>query len=163
VTSISGISAISGSFSAYPVQGHRPPRPPKDDNDDAVSKALGLSSDALRQKLENGQSLNDVAGEQGVSHDDLIAAIKANKPAGAPEPNPGGVSDDAFAEKIASQQGMPQDEGKMQRLGQLLDENAEQLKDLSPSELVQQLKGKGVDLDQLRNVLNSGDLLDVRA
>jgi hypothetical protein len=45
----------------------------------------------------------------------------------------------------------------------LLDTDSNDLTHLTPNQLVQRLQTKGVDLDQLRSVLNSGDLLDVKA
>jgi hypothetical protein len=180
VTSISGVSAISSSYSVQLQSTSRSQRP-RDGQDPlaSVAKALSLSTDDLKSQLKDGKTLSDVAEAQGVSHDDLVAAIKAGKPGNAPA-NPDGVSDDEMAEKIASGQG-PQgpppggggpggpggpaglrDSSKVQQLNTLLSSD-DDLTKLSASQLVQKFQSKGVDLDQLRSVLNSGDLLDVKA
>ena len=69
----------------------------------SAADLLKMSVDDLKSKLAAGQSLDDIAKAQGVSHDDLVANItqtlKANAPSGA------AVSDDrlsAMAERIAS-------------------------------------------------------------
>jgi hypothetical protein len=176
VTSISGVSAISSSYSVQLQSTTRSQRP-RDGQDPlaSVAKALSLSTDDLKSKLKDGKTLSDVAEARGVSHDDLIAAIKAGRPSDAPA-SPEGVSD----EKIASgqrPQGPPpggggpggpggpaglRDSSKVQQLNTLLSSD-DDLTKLSASQLVQKFQSKGVDLDQLRSVLNSGDLLDVKA
>ncbi|GAA2379743.1 hypothetical protein [Dactylosporangium salmoneum] len=177
MTSISGISGISGSYGIQ-FQASRPPQRPKDGQDplEPVAKALSLSAGDLKSKLEDGSSLNEIAEQQGVSHDDLIAAIKAGKPSDAPAA-PDGVSDDEMAEKIAAQQGRPgpppgggaggpaglRDSSKLQQLGTLLNSDTDDLSQLSATELVKKFQSKGLNLDQLSSVLNSGDLVDVKA
>ena len=81
---VSPISFTSvGSATTYGASsvGHRP-QPPKDGRDPMapVAKALGMSADDVRSQLRGGQSLNDLAESNGLSHDDLIAAIKAGLP-----------------------------------------------------------------------------------
>jgi hypothetical protein len=168
VTSISGISGISSSYGIQLAGTRTAPRP-MDGQDPltSVAKALSMSTDELKGQLRDGRSLSDVANAQGVSHSDLIAAIKAGKPMDAPA-GARGVSDDETAEKIADRTGSGgpaalRDDAKRQQLGQLLGTGSEDLTDLSPNELVQRLQTKGVDLDRLRSVLDSGDLLDVKA
>ncbi|WP_327003962.1 hypothetical protein OHA72_54420 [Dactylosporangium sp. NBC_01737] len=178
MTSISGISGISGSF-ATAQTALRPP-PPKDGKDPmaAVTKALGLSGDELKSKLDSGQSLAEIAEQQGVSHEDLIAAIKAGKPADASAVGSAAEEEqDAAAERIAAQKGRPgpppggprggaaglTDESKLQQLSILLETDSESLRGSSATDVVKRLQDKGIDLSQLRSVLNSGDLVDYAA
>lgn len=171
MTSISGISGISGSFTTQQTA-LRPP-PPRDGKDpvSAVPRALGLSGDELKHKLESGQSLSEVAEQRGVSHDDLIAAIKAGKPSDA---QTGTEDDDAVAERIAAQKSQPgpppggprrgaaglSDESKLQQLSSLLETDSESLRRSSATDVVKRMQDKGIDLAQLRSVLNNGDLID---
>jgi hypothetical protein len=68
----------------------------------SVADLLKLSVDDLKGKLASGQSLDDIAKAQGVSHDDLVAtisqSIKADAPAGA---TVGDSRLNAMAERIA--------------------------------------------------------------
>ena len=68
-----------------PAAGGKPPGPPP--GMEAAAKALGLDDEELRQRLRSGSTLADIASEQGVSRDDLVAAvakgIEATAPAGA--------------------------------------------------------------------------------
>ncbi|MEV4512755.1 hypothetical protein AB0K00_27755 [Dactylosporangium sp. NPDC049525] len=179
MTSISGISGISGSF-ATSQTALRPPPPPKDGKDPmaAVSKALGLSGDELKSKLGSGQSLTEVAEQQGVSHEDLIAAIKAGKPADASAVGSAAEEEsDATAERIAAQKGRPgpppgdprggaaglSDESKLHQLSTLLETDSESLRGSSATDVVKRMQDKGIDLSQLKSVLNSGDLVDYAA
>ncbi|WP_432824906.1 hypothetical protein [Dactylosporangium sp. CA-092794] len=153
MTSISGVSAISGAYGA--AYDRKDPLA-------TVARALSLSTGELKRQLRDGKSLSDVASAQGVSHDDLIAAIKAGRPSNAPA-NPSGLSDDELAEKIADRKGSPGRRAGLERLSAALDTDAGQLTSLSAADLVKKLRSRGYDLDQLRSVLNSGDLLDVNA
>lgn len=179
MTSISGISSISGSFAAARTA-LRPPPQPKDGADPmtAVSKTLGLSDDELKHKLDSGQSLTEVAEQQGVSHEDLIAAIKAGKPADASAVGSASEEEsDAVAERIAAQKGRPgpppggprggaaglADDSKLHQLSTLLETDSDSLRGSSATDLVKRLQDKGIDLSQLRSVLNSGDLVDFHA
>ncbi len=171
MTSISGISGISGSFSTQQAA-LRPP-PPRDAKDPvtAVSRTLGLSGDELKSKLESGQSLSEVAEQRGVPHEDLIAAIKAGKPKDAPA---GTEDEDAIAERVAAQKAQPgpppgaprggaaglSDESKLQQLSSLLETDSESLRGSSAGDVVKRLQDKGIDLSELRSVLNNGDLID---
>ncbi|MFB9180630.1 hypothetical protein ACFFX1_20995 [Dactylosporangium sucinum] len=90
-----------------------------------VARALGLSGDGLRQRLQHGNSLSDLAEEQGVSHADLIAAIKAGKPVSDANGAAAAENDDAAAERIAAATGKPPDDpDRFQRPGTLLDTTA---------------------------------------
>jgi lambda repressor-like predicted transcriptional regulator len=79
--SISG-SQLFGQSTA--VSGRRPPPPPGGGGGpspvDAVKDVLGMSADDITAALTEGKSLNDLAESQGVSHDKLIAALKAGMP-----------------------------------------------------------------------------------
>ncbi|GGJ87483.1 hypothetical protein GCM10010123_16350 [Pilimelia anulata] len=180
MTSISGISAGSTARAGGP-----PPAPPRGADPMAgVAKTLGLSRSELRTQLDAGQSLDDVATAQGVSHDDLISAIKAGLPAGAAS----GVDATAFAEGVAGRTGPPPpppgggpggpagagggrigavgDESKLDQLADLLEMDTEDLVDRvsSGADLLALLREKGVDLGALRPILaGQGDLVDVAA
>ena len=180
MTSISGISGISGSF-AITRTALRPPPPPRDGNDPmaAVSKTLGLSGHELQRKLQDGHSLSDVAEQQGVSHNDLIAAIKAGKPRDAVSAVSSGTheEDDAIAERIAARKERPgpppggprggaaglSDESKLRQLSALLESDSESLRGSTATDVVKRMQDKGIDLSRLRSVLNSGDLVDYAA
>jgi hypothetical protein len=178
VTSISGISGVSGPFGVQPAALRLPQPRPKDGDDpmSAVSKALGLPGDALRSKVDGGQSLAEVARERGVSHDDLVAAIKAGRSVDSAR-GAAAEEDDAIAERIAARKdtagpppGAPRggaaglsDESKLHQLGTLLETDAESLRGSSATDVVKRLQDKGIDLSQLRSVLNSGDLVDYAA
>jgi uncharacterized protein YidB (DUF937 family) len=172
MTSINALSSTTGSY--------LPVRASKKEGQDPMAKvadALGLSSDDLKTALKSGKSLNEVAEEQGVSHDDLITAIKQGRPDAATEMT------DEMAEKIAGTVGKPtpppgeapgglkgensclRDSSKLNQLSELLNVDSSAVTDqaTSASSLVSMLQSNGVDLTQLRNVLNSGDLLDVAA
>jgi hypothetical protein len=80
---VSPISFSSvGSATTYGASSIGRPQPPKRDRDPMapVAKALGMSAGDVRAQLRDGQSLNDLADSAGLSHDDLIAAIKAGLP-----------------------------------------------------------------------------------
>jgi len=70
---------------------------------DAVSSLLGMSAGAIAGQVASGASLDDLASAEGVSHSDLVAAIKA----GMPQDLKKSGDADAIAEAIAAQQGMP--------------------------------------------------------
>jgi hypothetical protein len=144
-----------------------------------VAGALGMSKDDLKTQLKSGKSLNDIATAQGVSHDDLITAIKAGMPKGAD-----GTDATAMAEKIAGTQGMPkppagghgpghpkgmngalQDSTKLAGISKLLDTSSADVTSsaTTASDLVKMLQSKGVDLNALSKLLDSGDLVDVSA
>jgi hypothetical protein len=86
-------------------------------------------------------------------------------------PRTGDAGTAQVGERIASTRDMPArtamkgDDGRTSRLGSALrmDSGDVSSRASSASEMVDLLQSRGVDLGQLRNVLNSGDLLDVRA
>ncbi|MDT5042013.1 MAG: hypothetical protein QOE51_2998 [Actinoplanes sp.] len=176
MTSISAASPATSTAATYATYKRQDPMA-------KVADALGLSKDDLKKQLKSGKSLADIATAQGVSHDDLITAIKAGLPSDASS----SVNATAMAEKMATQKGGPQppsghhghgghggpkglntgvqDPDKLQQLSQLLDSSTTDVSSsaASATDLVKLLKDKGVDLSALRNVLNSGDLVDVSA
>jgi hypothetical protein len=173
MTSISAVDSTSSSSATYRTHSHRGKDPMA-----AVATKLGLSSDDLKSQLKSGKSLDDIATAQGVSHDDLISAIKS----GMPADKASGTDADEMAEKIASTKGMPppppggmhgpkgsnsgiQDSSKLSGVSKLLDMDSDDVSSqaTSATDLVKMLQSKGVDLNQLKSVLNNGDLLDVNA
>jgi lambda repressor-like predicted transcriptional regulator len=70
---------------------------------DAVSSLLGLSAKDIAKQVASGKSLDDLAKAKGVSHEDLVSALKS----GMPDDLKGSTQADAIAETIATQQGMP--------------------------------------------------------
>ncbi|GIF22414.1 hypothetical protein BJ973_002737 [Actinoplanes tereljensis] len=156
------ISAVNTAASTYPT---RLTKPDRQDPIAKVAAVLGLDADELKDRLKDGATLNDVAEDQGVTKDELIAAIKrglpaddAEKPAGAPPPSPppGGPKGENAA---------LQDPAKLGQLSQLLQMDSSEVtgQATSAAGLVSLLKSKGVDLTQLRSVLKSGDLFDIAA
>jgi hypothetical protein len=176
MATITGVTASTGSYSYYwsPVMQRR-------ENPMArVAETLGLTTDELKSQLDTGRSLNDIATEKGIAHDVLIAAIKAGM---SSETVAAGYAD-AIAERIAGKthtsgdtpppppSGGPRgenaglrDEVKLAEVSKLLrmDTTEVAAAATSASSLVTLLTNKGVDLRSLRDVLTSGDLLDVRA
>lgn len=148
----------------------------KQSNDDqndplaAMADALGLSVEELKAQLAGGKSPNDIATAQGVSHDDLMTAIKPSLPTAATKAGD-------LAEKVAGSMGKPppggprganaglRDDIKLDQVSQLLNMNPDDVTDraTTASALVGMFQANGVDLTGLRGVLNSGDLLDVAA
>jgi hypothetical protein len=141
-----------------------------DDQNDplaAMADALGLSVEELKAQLADGKSPNDIATAQGVSPDDLITAIKSSPPAKTDdagermadpmvEPPPGGPR--------GANAGL-RDDTKLDQISQLLNMDSDDVTDqaATASALVGMFQANGVALTSLRDVLNSGDLLDVAA
>jgi hypothetical protein len=135
-----------------------------------VADALDLSSGTLKDQLDLGRSLNDIAAARGIPHDKLITAIRSGLPVAAADAG-------TTAAKIAAQRTAPdpaaprganaglRDEAKLAELSELLGMNSSDVsrRATSASDLVALFKDKGVDLYALRDVLDSGDLLDVTA
>ncbi|WP_143133556.1 hypothetical protein [Actinoplanes philippinensis] len=172
---ISGVTASTGSYSYrwIPATGRR------ENPMVRLAAALGLTTDELRARLDTGRSLDDVAAERGVAHDDLISVIKSGL---TPEIAAGGA--DEIAERIAGTihagpdttlpplPGGPlgenaglRDETKLAAIGRLLGMSAADVAAAAtgPYRLIDLLKSKDVDLSALRGVLTSGDLVDVLA
>lgn len=73
-----------------------------------VADLLGTDVTALREQLQGGSSLSELAEAQGIDRQELLDAITQGlqdaAPAGAPEP-PGGIA--GIAERIADRAGPP--------------------------------------------------------
>ncbi|MFG1607703.1 hypothetical protein [Actinoplanes sp. NPDC049265] len=170
------------SISAINTSTFRMPPPPRNNGGQdpmaAVAEKLNLSGDDLKSQLRDGKSLDDIATAQGVSHDDLIAAIKAGLPAdkagaaeeiasakGMPPPPPGGGHGPGGGQGPRGANTGITDETKLNQISDLLDMDSDEVTSQASSatDLVKLLQSKGVDLSALRNVLNNGDLLDVAA
>lgn len=125
-----------------------------------VADALDLSYGTLKDQLDLGRGLFEIAAAQGVPQDKLIAAASA---AGLP-----GTATVAAPERTDPSRGENaglRDHAKLAQLGELLGMATADFnkRAASPSELVTLLRDRGVNLSELRGVLDSGDLLDVLA
>ena len=125
-----------------------------------VGDALDLSHGTLKDQLDLGRGLHEIAAAQAVPQSRLaVAAQRAGLPAtatvGAPErPEPSRGENAGL-----------RDHAKLAQLSELLGMAAADVSSraTSASGLVALLKDRGVDLSTLRDVLDSGDLLDVTA
>jgi hypothetical protein len=148
------IDAIGGLGGPPPMMGGGP-RPDMTKTMQPTAKLLGISTDELKQDLESGTTLSQLADEKGVSRSDLLASIKQGLKDGAPS----GVQapDDATLDEIAGNiadgkrpQGPPpppppSSQDGSQRVQQSISSLADAL---------------GVDPDQLLTQLNSDGWLD---
>lgn len=89
---------VQGDLQSGGVPGRRGHHP---DPVEVVADTLKLSADDIRAQLRQGKSLDDVAAEQKVSHDDLVAAIKSGMPDRLRESDRA----DQVAERIAARKG----------------------------------------------------------
>jgi len=183
MTSITGLGTSAGLLSQQAFGVRQRQQHEAQDPMLGVAKTLGMSTDDLKSALQSGKSLNDVADEKNVSHEDLIAAIKTGMPTDRVN-----ATDNAdatqLAERIAGQSGTqgPPPGGPPKPAADATGQNTVSSSTLkavssllkgqdstdlqsvsSPKQLVDFLQQKGVDLNSLRNVLNSGSLLDVTA
>lgn len=100
------IGSTGSTFGAQAAGMSRMPAPPGPPPDGGALKvaagALGMDQEDVLSALQSGKSLDDLASEQGVSHDDLVTALVAGMP---PELK---NSDQAtqIAEKIAGTKGV---------------------------------------------------------
>ena len=104
---MTSVSSATSTSSLWAAQQQTRPTPPSDGKGGplaSVSSLLGSSVEDLQTELSSGKSLNDIADEKGVSHDDLIEALKAGMPADAPS----GVDPTQMLEQMAAQTGGPQ-------------------------------------------------------
>lgn len=180
---MTSITSMSSAASAYSV----PPR--RQDPMAAVTTLLGGDKDALVEQLKSGKSLDDIATAQGVSHEDLVAAIAQGAPPGAT---------DALdrAEEIASTKGMPppppggpggaggtggtgggaasgllagsttsEQQERLDALSSLLGTDSSDLLDqlLSGTSIEELAAGSGVSADAVGSVLGKGSLYDAYA
>lgn len=167
----------------------RPPGPDPATMMQPVADLLGVSTSELRSSLDGGTSLDQLASAKGVSHDDLVAAIKDGLEATAPQgtSSSDGVSGtsavfdlDAMAEDIAAgvrpqgPEGPPpgppptgrndNDHDALQRVSDLLDMSTDELIEslTSGSSLRDLASSKGISSDQLLDALSEGMVVDTR-
>jgi hypothetical protein len=114
-----------------------------------VTDTLGVTGDDLKTQLRSGRSQAEVASGRGVDDDKLVGAVRDGLPADR--------STDATSLAALD------NASKAGRLGNLLDVGSDELASQvsNATDLVQLMQKKGVDLGQLRSILNNGDLLDV--
>jgi hypothetical protein len=87
-------AAVSGAWGHHGHHGHNPVQ--------AVSSLLGMDPDDVISELKSGKSLDDIASEHGVSHQDLVNALVA----GMPERMRTSDRATQIAEKIATRKGL---------------------------------------------------------
>jgi uncharacterized protein YidB (DUF937 family) len=135
-------------ISSTSMAGVAPPPPPPAGMRQAMqsaAKTLGLSDDDLRTQLRSGKTLADVASDQGISQDDLVASIADSlKTSGAQLPS--GVDATQFAQDMVTRQ-PPQGPPPGPPPGDRAGDNAQSLADTL-----------GIDQDELVKTLQSGDL-----
>lgn len=180
-------SAISTVASANPMMLARPTPQDRTKAMSPVADALGMTVDELGTALRGGTSLNQLAVSKGLSHDQLINAIKTGMQAVAPKGkthagrvsgggDPDGDGDDDAAEAIAS--GREAGAATRPQLGvnapntALVDKVSSMLQ-MSASDLVDQLrsgtslgdlaKSKGVSPDALLQTVGKGMVLNTYA
>ena len=176
------------------VGGPRPPgMPPGGGPLKAAAEALDMSQDDLVAALQDGKSLADVSEDQGVSLDDLTAALKADMPpqlaatgkadevvAGiistkglphGPPPPPGGGRGFAAERLDGSTSGVlgasltASQQSSLESLSGLLGTDSESLLESlrGGTSLTDLLSRRGVSRSALASVLEDGLLLDTRA
>ncbi|GAA3812504.1 hypothetical protein [Cellulomonas soli] len=164
-------SQTSGTGRAAGVPGHI----------ETAAETLGLSTDEVMSALDQGQTLADLAEAQGVSKDDLVAALVADAPevisatgdvesfvtslvegtgqgrgpAGPPPPPPSGG---ALTGELTSEQ-----QTTFDALADLLGTDSESLLDelQSGTSLLDMLDDAGVSYEDLAGAVQSGLLVDV--
>jgi hypothetical protein len=119
-----------------------------------TAKLLGLSTDELKESLQSGTTLAELADEKGVSRDALLDSIKEGLKAGAPDGAP--ALDEATLDEIAGNiadgkrpQGPPPPPPPSQDGAQRVEQSISSLAD-----------ALGVDADDLVTQLNSDGWLD---
>lgn len=148
---------------------------------EAAAEVLGLSTDDVMEALADGSSLADLAEEQGVSRDDLVAALVADAPAdlqemdgvedmvsalvdqsglGGPAGPPPGGSSGVWGEVLTSDQS-----DTLDQVASLLGTDASSLLDqlYSGTSLADLLSDAGVSTSDLAAVVQSGLLIDTTA
>lgn len=167
-----------------------PPPPPADGGTatsrvpghvEAAAEVLGLSTDDVMEALSEGSSLADLAEEQGVSRDDLVAALVADAPAdlqemdgvedmvsalvdqeglGGPAGPPPGGSSGVWGETLTSDQS-----DTLDQIASLLGTDSSSLLDqlYSGTSLADLLSDAGVSSSDLAAVVQSGLLIDTTA
>jgi hypothetical protein len=183
--SITG-SAVSGTSGTQGTSGHHHHH--GGDIIATAAKALGMSTDDVKSALRSGKSLDDLAKDKRVSHDDLVKAIKAGMPKGLQNSDKA----DAIAERIVTTNGMPaggpppggRPDGDdvtgtgvfganltatqsktLDQLASLLGTDSGSLLSSlkSGTNLADLVQSKGIDSGKLASVLQDGLLVDTRA
>ena len=172
-----GVGATAAQFQSRPPQRGNSPA-------DAVGGLLGISANEIETQLDSGMSLSDIAAAQGISHDDLIEALrdgmpaemrgaanveeilesiaaqKGRGPAGGPPPPPPPRSMEStgvFAESITTTQQQVVDS-----LGDLLEMEPEQVVEelRSGSSLIDLLDRGGLSVSDLADAIDVGMFYD---
>jgi hypothetical protein len=78
------ISSISQSMGALHIKGAGPPEGMRKAMGQ-VADLLGTTGDELKQKVQSGSSIADIASEKGISRDDAVSALAAGLKANAPQ------------------------------------------------------------------------------
>jgi DNA-binding phage protein len=102
MTTIDPTASSPSTTSTSVTGGGRPGRPDVAKAMAPVADALGMSGDDLRTGLASGKSLDQLASQQGLSHDALVAAITKGLQETTPANAPADVDLSAMAERIAS-------------------------------------------------------------
>ena len=180
MNSISGTSSLN--VSAMSGIGRPHAAPSGKGPFEAVSSVLGMSADEIASQVQSGKSLDDLATDKGVSHEDLVAALKAGAPQGAKDSG----KLDEMIEKLASRKGVQgpmgpppggmgglmgggklsgSQQSMLDSLSELLDISSEELQEelTSGTSLTDLLQDRGVSMDDLASAVQSGFLVDVRA
>ena len=189
---VNASSSAMGSVGA--AGGHRPPPPPGGGGPmKAASEKLGISEDDLADELQSGKSLADVANEQGVSTEDLAAALRADMPKGmaagskadeivskminekggpkpphGPPPSAGGFAASKLDGSTSGVFGSSMTTGQQNTLNTLSSllgtDSSSLLNSLkSGSSLSDLVSSKGIGSEQLASVLQDGLLVDTKA
>ncbi|GEM_PF-2610425 len=148
---------------------------------EAAAEVLGLSTDDVMEALADGASLADLAEEQGVSRDDLVAALVADAPTdlqemdgvedmvsalvdqtglGGPAGPPPGGSSGVWGEVLT-----PDQSDTLDQVASLLGTDASSLLDqlYSGTTLADLLSDAGVSTTDLAAVVQGGLLIDATA
>jgi hypothetical protein len=73
-----GATGVSPLYGTTPTsQTSPPPAPQLNGTLDGIAQSLSLSPDALRSALSQGQSITDLAQQQGVSRDSLVQSVES--------------------------------------------------------------------------------------
>jgi hypothetical protein len=78
------VSSISQSMGALHLNGAGPQEGMKRAMGQ-VADLLGMTGDELKQKVQSGSSIADIASEKGISRDDAVSALAAGLKANAPQ------------------------------------------------------------------------------
>ena len=189
---MTSISATTSTSALWQSQQSRPTPPAREAHGGplaSVSSLLGTDVEKLQSELSAGKSLDDIATEKGVSHEDLIAALQAGMPADAPS----GADATQALEQLAAQAGGPRppappagqspagsgtsssgvltgsvtdrQQAVVDQLSDLLGTDADELvaELQGGSDLLQMLQERGITRSAAAATVGEGFLLDARA